>query len=151
MWIALSVHYLINIAYSFYLFSLYIIYIRFYPFISGTAMGSTSSFPIQDVLFFLYFIFIILSWILSSSVLPNFCAQFVANKPMLQYWSTYPSWDEEIKFVEEGPIRLIFHQVMGAASHQLDPGNETCTNTRSMNCQSIVFWRAIEPDKPIES
>lgn len=32
--------------------------------------------------------------------------------------------------IEKGPFRLICHQVMGAESHQLDPGNETCTNTR---------------------
>lgn len=66
---------------------------------------------------------------------------------MFKYQSTYPSWDGEIKFVREDPFRLIFHRVMEAESHQLDPGNETCTNTRSMNCPSIVFWRAIEPGK----
>ena len=68
---------------------MYIVYICCYPSISGNAIGSTSSFPIQDVLFFLYFIFIILTKIschlaiLSSSVLPNFCTQFIANKPVL--------------------------------------------------------------------
>lgn len=81
---------------------------------------------------FLYFIFISLNErscdlaILSLSVLLNFGAQFVANKPdMFKYQLTYPSWDVEIKFVKEGPFRLIFHQVMEAKSHQLDPGNET--------------------------
>ena len=81
---------LINIACQFlYIFIVHSLYLLL-SFYFGKCHRVDLKFSyIQDVLFFLYFIFMILPKIschlaiLSSSVLPNFCAQFIANKPVL--------------------------------------------------------------------